>query len=47
VQTDGEISPKEAVVGACQELVKELQMLDQEFTKEWELKKIAVAGGDV
>jgi DNA-directed RNA polymerase II subunit RPB11 len=47
VQTDGDITPKEAVVGACQELVKELQMLDQEFTKEWELKKIAVAGGDV
>ncbi|KAK3701080.1 DNA-directed RNA polymerase II core subunit [Vermiconidia calcicola] len=47
VQTDGEVTPKEAVVQACQELVKELQMLDQEFTKEWELKKIAGAGGDV
>ena len=47
VQTDGEVTPKEAVVGGCQELVKELQMLDQEFTKEWELKKIAGAGGDL
>ncbi|KAK3621214.1 DNA-directed RNA polymerase II core subunit [Elasticomyces elasticus] len=41
VQTDGEVTPKQAVVGACQELVQELQTLDQEFTKEWELKKIA------
>ncbi|KAK5164068.1 DNA-directed RNA polymerase II core subunit [Saxophila tyrrhenica] len=47
VQTDGEVSPKEAVVQACQELVKELQILDQEFTKEWELKKIAGGGGDL
>ena len=45
VQTDGEVTPREAVVQACQELVKELQMLDQEFTKEWELKKIAGGGG--
>lgn len=40
VHTDGEISPKEAVVQACQELVQELQILDQEFTKEYELRKI-------
>jgi DNA-directed RNA polymerase II subunit RPB11 len=45
VQTDGEESPKDAVVRACQELVKELQILDQEFTKEWELKKIAAGAG--
>lgn len=47
VQTDGEISPKEAVVTACRDLVAELQQLDQEFTKEWELKKIAGAGADL
>ncbi|KAF2212712.1 hypothetical protein CERZMDRAFT_41122 [Cercospora zeae-maydis SCOH1-5] len=47
VQTDGEITPKEAVVTACQDLVKELGQLDQEFTKEMELKKIAGAGGDL
>ncbi|KAK3677624.1 DNA-directed RNA polymerase II core subunit [Recurvomyces mirabilis] len=41
VQTDGEIAPKDAVIQACNELVQELQSLDQEFTKEWELKKIA------
>lgn len=45
VQTDGSITPKEAVVQACQDLVNELQKLDQEFTKEWELKKIATDGG--
>lgn len=44
VQTDGEVTPKDAVVRACEDLVKELQALDQEFTKEWELKKIAGAG---
>lgn len=45
VQTDGEISPKEAVVQACQDLVNELQTLDQEFTREWELKKLASGAG--
>ncbi|GAB7359459.1 hypothetical protein MBLNU230_g6107t1 [Neophaeotheca triangularis] len=44
VATDGEISPKDAVVKACQDLVKELQLLDQELTKEMELKKIAGVG---
>lgn len=47
VQTDGAITPKEAVVTACRDLVAELQQLDQEFTKEWELKKIAGAGADL
>lgn len=44
VQTDGEISPKDAVVKACADVVQDLQKLDQEFTKEWELKKIAGQG---
>ena len=44
VQTDGDISPKDAVIRACGELIQELQRLDQEFTKEWELKKIAGQG---
>jgi DNA-directed RNA polymerase II subunit RPB11 len=47
VQTDGELTPKDAVIQACRDLVNELQMLDQEFTKEWELKKIAGAGADI
>lgn len=46
VQTDGSITPKDAVIRACGELIQELQRLDQEFTKEWELKKIAGQGRD-
>lgn len=45
VQTDGSVTPKEAVVTACQSLIQELNTLSQEFTKEWELKKIATDGG--
>ena len=45
VQTDGEVTPKDAVVAACADIVQDLQKLDQEFTKEWELKKIAGQGG--
>ncbi|KAF2863616.1 RBP11-like subunits of RNA polymerase [Piedraia hortae CBS 480.64] len=45
VQTDGEISPREAVIQAGREIVQELSKLGQEFTKEFELKKIAGAGG--
>ncbi|KAF2169053.1 hypothetical protein M409DRAFT_65352 [Zasmidium cellare ATCC 36951] len=41
VQTDGEVTPKEAVVAACKDLLGELHNLDQEFTKEFELKKIS------
>ncbi|KAF1355455.1 DNA-directed RNA polymerase [Delphinella strobiligena] len=44
VQTDGELSPKDAVIKACADIVQDLQKLDQEFTKEWELKKIAGQG---
>lgn len=41
VHTDGEISPKDALVASCRELITELQTLAQEFTKEFELKKMA------
>lgn len=44
VQTDGEITPKKAVLTACMDIVQDLQRLDQEFTKEFELKKIAGMG---
>ena len=47
VQTDGVVTPKEAIIQACRDLIAELQSLDQEFTKEWELKKIAGAGADM
>ena len=41
VQTDGEITPKEAVLKACRDTVQDLAILSREFTKEFELKKIA------
>ena len=43
VQTDGTISPKEALVGTSKALVAELGQLSREFTKEFELRKM-VAG---
>lgn len=46
VQTDGSITPKDAVVQACADIVQDLQKLDQEFTKEFELKKIALGSGN-
>ncbi len=46
VQTDGTITPKAAVLQACRDIVQDLDHLSKEFTKEWELKKIANTGGD-
>ena len=43
VQTDGEISPKQAVITACNELVRDLGILSREFTKEYELRKMVGA----
>ncbi|KMU91420.1 hypothetical protein CIHG_09289 [Coccidioides immitis H538.4] len=40
VQTDGAITPKDAVLTACHELVKDLGTLSREFTKEFELRKM-------
>lgn len=45
VQTDGEITPKEALVNCCKGLVNDLQTLSREFTKEYELRKMV--SGDV
>ncbi|KAK5015141.1 DNA-directed RNA polymerase [Cryomyces antarcticus] len=44
VQTDGSVTPKEALIQACRDIVQDLEKLSQEFTKEWELKKIANTG---
>jgi DNA-directed RNA polymerase II subunit RPB11 len=44
VQTDGEKTPKEAVVQCCRALVGELQILSKEFTKEYELRKLVSSG---
>ena len=44
VQTDGEQTPKQAVVQAATELVNDLGTFSREFTKEWELRKMVGAG---
>ncbi|MCJ1449366.1 MAG: DNA-directed RNA polymerase II core subunit [Stictis urceolatum] len=44
VQTDGEITPRAALVQACRDLVNDLGTLSREFTKEWELRKMAGDG---
>ena len=44
VQTDGDITPRAALVQACRDLVNDLGTLSREFTKEWELRKMAGAG---
>lgn len=43
VQTDGEVTPRDAVVTASQALIKDLGILSREFTKEYELRKMANA----
>ena len=44
VQTDGSITPKEAVVAVCKELVASLGQLGREFTREYELRRMVTAG---
>lgn len=47
VQTDGTMTPKAAVIWACSDIVRNLNQLAGEFTKEMELKKISrMAGGE-
>ncbi|KKK24122.1 DNA-directed RNA polymerase II subunit RPB11 [Aspergillus rambellii] len=43
VQTNGDITPKQAVITACHELVRDLGILSREFTKEYELRKMVGA----
>jgi len=47
VQTDGNLTPKDAVIRACREIVSDLGTLSREFSKEWELKKITIRGDDM
>jgi DNA-directed RNA polymerase II subunit RPB11 len=44
VQTDGEITPKEALAACCKGIVSDLGQLSREFTKEFELRKMV--GGE-
>ena len=41
MQTDGEVTPRAALVQASRDLVNDLGTLSREFTKEWELRKMA------
>lgn len=45
VQTDGVLTPKDAVVEASKNLVHELEILSREFTKEYELRKMVQGDG--
>ncbi|KAJ5092162.1 hypothetical protein NUU61_007032 [Penicillium alfredii] len=43
VQTDGEVTPREVVINACHALIRDYGILSREFTKEFELRKMANA----
>lgn len=45
IQTDGSITPKEALLQCCRDLVAEFGKVSREFTKEYELAKMAGENG--
>lgn len=44
IQTDGTITPKEALVDACKDLISSFGHLGREFTREHELRRMVAAG---
>ncbi|KAJ4987788.1 DNA-directed RNA polymerase ii subunit rpb11 [Stagonosporopsis vannaccii] len=44
VQTDGSITPKEAIIRACKDIVQDLHVLNSSFQTEWLGKKIVSEG---
>ncbi|PSR90797.1 DNA-directed RNA polymerase 13.3K chain [Coniella lustricola] len=44
VQTDGTITPKDAFVEVCRDLIGKFAQLGREFTREYELRRMATAG---
>jgi DNA-directed RNA polymerase II subunit RPB11 len=44
VQTDGAVSPRDAFTSVCEKLINQLESLHQEFTREWELRRITNTG---
>jgi DNA-directed RNA polymerase II subunit RPB11 len=40
IQTNGDVKPKDVLVQSCRELVRNLEILSREFTKEYELRKM-------
>jgi DNA-directed RNA polymerase II subunit RPB11 len=46
IQTDGTLTPKEALVATSRSLVADLGTLSREFTKEFELRKMVSGPAD-
>ncbi|KAH7132503.1 DNA-directed RNA polymerase [Dendryphion nanum] len=44
VSTDGSVTPKEAVITACKDIVNELEVLNRSFATEWLGKRIVSEG---
>jgi DNA-directed RNA polymerase II subunit RPB11 len=44
VQTDGSLTPKDALLTACKDSVNDLGTLSREFSKEFELRKMVNEG---
>lgn len=44
VQTDGTVTPKEAMVEVCKQLIASYGQLGREFTREYELRRMVAAG---
>ncbi|KAJ4380167.1 DNA-directed RNA polymerase II core subunit [Didymella sp. IMI 355093] len=44
VQTDGSITPKEAIIRCCKDIVQDLHVLNSSFQTEWLGKKIVSEG---
>lgn len=40
------MTPKEAMISVIERLMRDLQHLDQEFTREWELRRVMGEGGE-
>ncbi|KAL6243803.1 DNA-directed RNA polymerase II core subunit [Rhinocladiella similis] len=45
IQTDGEITPKEALIASSKEIIKELDVLKHRFKKEYDLRKMVGSVG--
>ncbi|KAI1138765.1 DNA-directed RNA polymerase II subunit RPB11 [Hypoxylon sp. FL0543] len=44
LQTDGTVTPREVFIDVCKQLVASLGQLAQNFTREYELRRMATAG---
>ena len=44
LQTDGTKTPRDVFTAVCEKLINQLESLHQEFTREWELRRITNTG---